>query len=69
MHTAVVNVLGHRRDVGCVAIVPSIALVGEVVEGYDCEDQRKRKDAESSNRCHLACGMFFRWSVVDKSQT
>ncbi len=60
MHTAVVNVLGHRRYVGCIAIVPSIAVVGEVVEGYDCKDERKRKYAESSNCWHLVCGLVFR---------
>jgi hypothetical protein len=42
----------RSRNVGRVAVIPGVAIVGEVIEGNHAEDQRERRYAHSSGRGH-----------------
>jgi len=64
MYAPVIVDFGDRGDVGCVAVVPDVALVSEVVEGCDCENDRDSGDAPSAYGGHCGWWLCRRWIWV-----
>lgn len=67
MYASVVGMwFRFRRDIGCIAVVPGIALVCEVVEAGTYEDETQGRDSPSADCWHCVwevVGLGERWSI------
>lgn len=60
MDTSIIRSAFWRRgDVGCVAVVPDVSLVGKVVETDGCEEYCESDDSPSADCWHLVVFVGF----------